>query len=324
MAKAKKIVGINCDEAVTKVVLLVLSTRFEEMYMLRKAALNFKDPEGVHDMRVASRRLRSTLRDFAPHLRKTKIAAPMKQLKEIADRLGAVRDYDVAIIALEKLQTKANSVMSSGLQRIIDDQRAKLEPARKDLVQALNYMQLSQLRRDFRRAIQDAVLPPRTATTSGGTLTTGLSYKMSARAILHKRLQELEALSPSLFDPHKVKPLHEMRIAAKRLRYAMELFGACWGDQIGDFSRQVARMQSSLGELHDCDLWVEHFGRRLARLKKKSNSERATTEDESDAMMWLLSHFSRMRTRHFRAALAHWHEWEEKDLCNRLTAILRT
>lgn len=326
MAKANKIVGINCDEAATKVVMLVLGSRLEEMCLLRKAALDFRDPEGVHDMRVASRRLRSALRDFAPHLRKTKIAASTKQLKKIADKLGVVRDHDVAVLALEKMQKEAHSVISSGLQRIIDDQRAKLEPARKELVQALNHQELSQLKRDFHRAIQDAVLPQviETPTTSGATQRGGPSYKTTAGTTLVKRLQELEALSPSLFDPHKIKPLHEMRIAAKRLRYAMELFGLCWGDQLGVFSRQVVRLQSSLGELHDCDLWVEHFGRRLSRLKKKLNSERATTEDERDAMMWLLSHFSRMRTKHFRAALAHWHEWEEKDLSNRLTAILRT
>jgi CHAD domain-containing protein len=325
MAKAKEIVGIGCDGAATEAVPLVLGPRLEEMCLLRKAALDFRDPEGVHDMRVASRRVRSALRDFAPHLRKTKMAASTKHLKEIADKLGVVRDYDVAIIALEKLQKKANPEISSGLQRIIDDQKARLDPARKELVQALNYKKLSQINRAFRHAVTEAIVPrAATKSTSGTTLTRGPSYKVFARSTLIKRLKELEALSPCLYEPQNVKPLHEMRIAAKRLRYAMDLFAVCWGDQLGVFSRQVAQMQSSLGELHDCDLWIEHFGKRLSRFKKKANSERATSEDERDAMIWLLSHFSRLRTKHFRAALARWHEWEEKDFCNRLTATLRT
>ena len=326
MAKAKEIVGIECDGAATKAVPLVLGPRLEEMCLLRKAALDFRDPEGVHDMRVASRRVRSALRDFAPHLRKTKIAASTKHLKEIADKLGVVRDYDVAIIALEKLQKKANPEISSGLQGIIDDQKAKLDPARKELVQALNYKKLSQLERSFRHAIVDSIVSQAATKqpASGTTVKSGPSYKMYARSTLLKRLKDLEALSPSLYKPQKVKPLHEMRIAAKCLRYAIELFAACWGDQLGVFSRQVAQMQSSLGELHDCDLWIEHFGKQLSRLKKKASSELATSEDERDAMIWLLSDFSRLRTKHFRAALALWHEWEEKDFCNRLTATLRT
>jgi len=326
MAKAKEIEGLECDGPATEAVPLILVPRLEEMCLLRKAALDFKDPEGVHDMRVASRRVRSALRDFAPHMRKTRMAPATKHLKEIADKLGVVRDYDVAIIALEKLQKKANPEISSGLQRIIDDQKAQLDPARKAMVQALNYKKLSQLKRSFRHAVE-AALVPQTATTrrtSGPALKSGPSYKVYARSTLLKRLKELEALSSSLYEPQKVKPLHEMRIAAKHLRYALELFAACWGDQLGMFSRQVAQMQSSLGELHDCDLWIEHFGKRLSRLKKKPSSEPPTSEDERDAMIWLLSHFSRSRTKHFRAALARWHEWEEKDFCNRLTATLRT
>ncbi len=326
MAKAKEIGGIECDGPATEAVPLVLVLRLEEMCLLRKAALDFSNPEGVHDMRVASRRVRSALRDFAPHLRKTKIAASTKHLREIADTLGVVRDYDVAIIALEKLQKKANPEISSGLQRIIDDQKAKLDPARKELVQALNYKKLSQLKRSFRHAIVDSIVSQAATKqpASGTTVKSGPSYKVYARSTLLKRLKDLEALSPSLYKPQKVKPLHEMRIAAKRLRYAIELFAACWGDQLGVFSRQVAQMQSSLGELHDCDLWIEHFGKQLSRLKKKASSELATSEDERDAMIWLLSDFSRLRTKHFRAALALWHEWEEKDFCNRLTATLRT
>jgi CHAD domain-containing protein len=326
MAKAKKLIGIECDGPASEAVPLVLGSRLEEMYNMRKAALDFKDPEGVHDMRVASRRVRSALRDFAPHLRKTKIAPSTKHLKEIADQLGVVRDYDVAIIALEKLQKKAKAEISSGLQGIIDDQKARLDPARKVLVQVLNYKKLSQLKRNFRVGFEDAIVSrtPTNPSKSSATLKSGPSYKAYARLTLLKRLKELEALSLSLYEPQNVKPLHEMRIAAKRLRYAMELFAACWGDRLEVFSRQVVQMQSSLGELHDCDVWIEHFGRRLSRLKKKAANEQATSEDERDAMIWLLSHFSRLRTKHFRAALARWHEWEEKDSCNRLTATLRT
>jgi len=326
MARAKEITGIECDAAASEAVASVLVRRIEEMCLLRKAALDFRDPEGVHDMRVASRRLRSALRDFSPHLRKTIMAPCTKHLKEIADKLGVVRDYDVAIIALEKFQKQVKPEISSGLQLIIDDQKAKLDPARKDLEEALNYQKVSGLKRSFSQAVEDAIIrrSAATPTASGPTINTSPSYKAYARSTLLKLLKELEALSPSLYEPQRVKPLHEMRIAAKRLRYAMELFAACWGEQLEVFSHQVAQIQSSLGELHDCDLWIEHFGKRLSRLKKKASSERATSHDERDAMIWLLSHFSRLRTKHFRAALKRWHEWEEKDFCNRLIGTLRT
>lgn len=324
MAKAKEIVGIDCTGRAAEAVPLVLGPRLEEMYLLRARALDFSDPEGVHDMRVASRRVRSALRDFMPYLRKTRLSASARQLKEIADKLGVVRDYDVAIIALEKLQTKATPEISSGLQRIIDVQKAKLDPARKELIRALSIKAISELKPAFLVAIEASVLPPTSEKTKPRTTRkSGASYKVFARTTLLKRLKELERSSTSLYEPQKVEPLHEMRIAAKRLRYALDLFGHCWGESLGVFSRQVALLQSSLGELHDCDLWIEHFGKRLRKEKTKA-PDQPTPQDERDAMIWLLSHFTRLRTKHFRAALARWHEWDTKDFCNRLTATLRT
>ena len=324
MAKAKKIVGIDCAGRAADAVPLVLRPRFEEMCRLRERALDFSDPEGVHDMRVASRRLRSAIRDSMPYLRKTKLSAPARQLKEIADKLGEVRDDDVAIIALEKLQKKLSGEVSSGLQRIIDAQKAEREIARTELTSTMSSSAISELEPAFLEAIGASVTPaaaPPTKTRPAKK--SGSGYKVFARAALLRRLKELERLSTSLYEPHEVKPLHEMRMAAKRLRYALDLFGHCWGESLEVFSRQVAKLQTSLGELHDCDVWIEHFGKRLRRVKTKPG-EQATPPDERDAMIWLLSHFTRLRTKHFRAALARWHEWESKDFCNRLTATLRT
>ncbi|HEU4595360.1 MAG TPA: CHAD domain-containing protein, partial [Pyrinomonadaceae bacterium] len=70
MAKAKKIEGLDCGADAGSGVRQVLLTRLGEMCEFREAALDWSDPEGVHDMRVASRRLRSALRDFMPHLQR--------------------------------------------------------------------------------------------------------------------------------------------------------------------------------------------------------------------------------------------------------------
>lgn len=323
MAKATKLAGIDCATRAAAGVQLVLGPRLEEMCLLRGRALDFSDPEGVHDMRVASRRLRSALRDFTPYLRKTKLSASARQLKEIADKLGVVRDHDVAIIALEQLQSKVTSEVASGLQRIIDAQKVKREPARKELIKTISLKAFSELKPSFVLAIEASVLPPAGENAKPRVRRrSGTSYKVFARSTLLERLKELEKLSTTLYEPHKVKPLHDMRIAAKRLRYALDLFAHCWGDSLGVFSRQIAKLQSSLGELHDCDLWIDQSGKRLRSLKTKSGE--ATSQDERDALIWLLSHFSKLRTKHFRAALARWQEWEAKDFCNRLSATLRT
>jgi CHAD domain-containing protein len=109
-----------------------------------------------------------------------------------------------------------------------------------------------------------------------------------------------------------------MRIAAKRLRYAVELFTACWGASIAPFADEIAQMQAVLGEVHDCDIWLESLG---ARMRKRQTS--AVNGSERQATVWLLSEFIKNRTKNYRAALKLWSEWETNDFSERLRAIIQ-
>jgi CHAD domain-containing protein len=80
----------------------------------------------------------------------------------------------------------------------------------------------------------------------------------AARRIVAVRAQELLDLAARAQDPAKVKPLHDLRIAAKRLRYLLELSGPA------DVAKLLKRLQDQLGELHDCDVQLPEI-RALAR-----------------------------------------------------------
>jgi hypothetical protein len=68
------------------------------------------------------------------------------------------------------------------------------------------------------------------------------------------RLDELCSFMPRARDPAQVKTLHDMRIAAKRLRYVLELFAPAFGDYAADAAKQAKKLQDVLGEIHDCDV----------------------------------------------------------------------
>ena len=136
---------------------LVLVTRLGEMQSWRDAALDWTDPEGVHSMRVASRRLRSTLRDFTPYLHKRRLGGATKQLKNLADALGEVRDHDVAIIALEELKTQTPPELSAALNQFIETRTGVREQARKDLTAAIETAELKHLETKFVAALDEAI-----------------------------------------------------------------------------------------------------------------------------------------------------------------------
>ncbi|HWS52919.1 MAG TPA: CHAD domain-containing protein, partial [Pyrinomonadaceae bacterium] len=155
MAKPKEIPGLDCGAGAFEGARRVLLARFDEMSEYRAAALEGADIEGVHDMRVASRRLRSALRDFAPRLRRGKrLDAARDALKRLADALGEVRDEDVAIHALEKLAADAPPETHAGLAVYLAERRARREGARERLFEALAEREMEEAGQLLARAVE--------------------------------------------------------------------------------------------------------------------------------------------------------------------------
>ena len=196
------------------------------MFGFRQAALDWSDPEGVHSMRVASRRLRSALRDFMPYLRQRGLTSVLKQTKSIAAALGDVRDQDVAIIALEKVEKQAPGEVGPALKKLIDERKDVRNQSRERLSSVLVEKEMNEARSDFMARIHLATRL-RKARDGGDPL---LTFSTMAATVIVDRLKELEKLSDSLY-PFKAEPLHDMRIAAKRLRYALELFTSAGDDR---------------------------------------------------------------------------------------------
>lgn len=90
--------------------------------------------------------------------------------------------------------------------------------------------------------------------------------------IVATRLDELRGFSEAALAPDAGESQHEMRIAAKRLRYVLELFAPCLGEEAEEARVAAKGLQSALGDLHDCDLMlgrVEGIGSLEAILRER-------------------------------------------------------
>lgn len=80
--------------------------------------------------------------------------------------------------------------------------------------------------------------------------------RANAARIVQTRLDELRSFAERALDPSAATAQHDMRIAAKRLRYVLEITGACFGAEAAA-AREVARdLQGVLGDIHDCDVML--------------------------------------------------------------------
>jgi len=76
----------------------------------------------------------------------------------------------------------------------------------------------------------------------------------NAQKIIRVRLDELRSFAEEALDPAASGAQHDMRIAAKRLRYVLEIVGPCFGPEAKAARRAAKELQSVLGEIHDCDV----------------------------------------------------------------------
>jgi CHAD domain-containing protein len=296
MAKSKEIDGLDCNTSLPEGIRLVLTTRMEEMCSYAEIIPSWSDIEDVHDMRVASRRLRSALNDFKPFLSKQIISHFQKQIRLTARSLGMVRDKDVAIQRLEELQPTVPDNLKSGIDIMIEKISREREKARTSLLQVMEDLDLSQLREDFIDAL---------GSEAAYSYPKGIKFHQASRQMIGTRYQQLLDLGASLYHPYKIEKLHRARIAAKRLRYVIELFTSCL-PELDYFAKEVAKLQSSLGEVHDYDEWIINLGKELKRGEVK------TEEDSSkrQATFYLLERFVKARTGCYRRALKRWQQWE--------------
>lgn len=83
-----------------------------------------------------------------------------------------------------------------------------------------------------------------------------MPLRPNAARIVRARLDELRSFAPIALEPSAATAQHDMRIAAKRLRYVLEIAGLCFGPEAKAARDAAKRLQGVLGDIHDCDVML--------------------------------------------------------------------
>ncbi len=123
-----------------------MHVRADEMFEFAQDVLDTSDIERVHDMRVASRRLRAVLEIFAPCFPREEFKAALADVKALADALGERRDPDVHLAAMEELAAELPLELRAGVELLADEQRTRQAAGNELLAVALENALRSDLR----------------------------------------------------------------------------------------------------------------------------------------------------------------------------------
>jgi CHAD domain-containing protein len=124
LAKAKDI-EVTPDEPYGRAAARIVRVRAQELFDHAENVLDITDIERVHDMRVASRRLRAVLEIFAPCFPRAPFKSVLTDVKALADALGERRDPDVHIDAMAAFATKVTATQRPGVERLLEHQRER-------------------------------------------------------------------------------------------------------------------------------------------------------------------------------------------------------
>jgi CHAD domain-containing protein len=153
----------------------------------------------------------------------------------------------------------------------------------------------------------------------------------NAEKIVRVRLDELTSFMPKAADPEEIVALHDMRIAAKRLRYALEVTGSCFGPYAANAVKQVKDLQDLLGEIHDCDVQLPEVAAFLEELAEEdvaaagaSPRDLARTPNRRTyaGLVALQVHLRARRRALFADFLELWRDLERKGFAARLAFAL--
>jgi CHAD domain-containing protein len=146
VAKAKPIPELSAERSYAEAAARIVSVRAEELTENARDVLDTGDIERVHDMRVATRRLRAALEIFEPCFPAKRYREALGQVKRLADALGERRDRDVAIAALDGFSEQMPAPDRRGIASLVDQLREEQDVANRELAPLVEDTHLSGLR----------------------------------------------------------------------------------------------------------------------------------------------------------------------------------
>lgn len=210
-----------------------------------------EDPEAVHKARVATRRLRSDLRTMRALLDEAWVAGLRDELRWIAGLLGAVRDADVLSLRLQDHVGALAADDREGAAPLLDRLTAHRTAARTALLTGMDSARYTDLLEQLVVATREPFIGPDVDPDHGPD---GLA-ELVLRPWRHLAAA-VDALDP---DGGTDDALHEIRIRAKRCRYASEAVAPVVGKAATAFAAAVADVQTVLGDFHDAlvaEAWI--------------------------------------------------------------------
>ncbi|HOK66093.1 MAG TPA: CHAD domain-containing protein [Anaerohalosphaeraceae bacterium] len=232
-----------------------------------ETAAQGEDIEPIHQVRVACRRLRTALRLFADCLQEDSVFKWRKECKRLLKDLRKARDLDIQIQFLEDLLKKTirDKKILPGIKRLLLRLRQKRQRLQKRIRKSADRFRKQNILKEIALETEQLERMQTSAAEAGG-----LSVAERAGTAVREAIEKTTALLDRLNDKKDIKGHHQLRIAVKRLRYTLETFQPAFKEDFDKLIQPLKKMQTLLGDLNDCAVWLEQIEKFSAKEKERT------------------------------------------------------
>jgi len=280
-----------------------------------------RDIEHVHRMRVASRRIRAALPLFSQCFPEKRFSIWTKEIQKITRALGEARDLDVQIAFLEDYMNgpggtatpavmdtthaPAQPVPPAAITALVSRMRHRREILQKKVLLALGELEQCRAIEEMQDALREMV----PAHPARGRRPPMHAIPPEAAERINKGILNLFEFEPWIKNPDAIAEHHAMRIAAKRLRYTMEIYAPLYRLKLRKPLSRVRKIQTILGDMHDCDTWIDQLTRALVRERTRDYPAKdlhGTDAGSIHSLKHLLSDRKQRRVQLHRGFIRYW------------------
>ena len=240
--------GVKPEDSLSEAGRKVMGFHFAQMVLHEAGTRLGEDIEELHDMRVATRRMRAAFEVFQDAFDPKAVKRHLKGLRGTGRALGRVRDLDVFMEKAQQYLDTLPQEQRSGLEPLLALWENERQIDREKMLEHLD----SEKYATFKRQFLDFVSTPGAGAEPVAETSPNLVQHV-APVLIYTRLASVRAYGP-LLGSATIEQLHSLRIEFKKLRYTLEFFREVLGGETKALIEEVKILQDHLGDLNDADV----------------------------------------------------------------------
>ena len=323
MLSLNEIDGFRKNSALREAMNIILVFKINDIFRYGDGLYNDEDTEALHQMRVAARRFKGYLKIFSTLFPKSRYRKIYNSVSDFIRAIGEIRETDVSFEIIDNHVIKKNPADNKILILFISKLKNHKSGLREQLKNNAEIIKFISTKDEIISLIKEGFAKKQKEKFTGFNL--DLGFTDNAEIIIPVLRERVMALKKSVFKhPLKKTELHKLRIKAKPLRYAMEMYNGLISNGFDELISETKKFVEYAGAIHDIDVLIPKLNEFIKEIKIynkriKKNKDKIATAPMHD----LIKNLKIKRRKQFGLICDTLEKWSAEDIKTKISDLIK-